>query len=280
MTLFAKKAVIATIAVYTLTSSSSSSSVLAAPVEKCPGYGSVTVISASAPTKSQLLDDSFEAFRQLLGGDAPNGNGNTDPPIEGGHRQINWDAPGTILPFDMPGDFFATTVPRGIQFHSDTNEFRVSDDGITSDKLFDSINPDAAQNFLTFSPQRLFTPVGGNKNEIFITFEVPASTIPATVAGFGAIFVDVDLEYTTKMTLYAESGCVIAEEFAKPGGLSFLGVISGEYAPDIYSIEMEYGTHALDFKWNGWGQPPQAQGGVDFVVMDDFIYSEPKAIVA
>jgi len=69
----------------------------------CAAGGSVTVISSTAPD-SAGLEESFELFRTLLGGD----NNANDPAAADGHRQVNWDAP--IVPFDMPADFFAATV--------------------------------------------------------------------------------------------------------------------------------------------------------------------------
>jgi hypothetical protein len=53
-------------------------------------------------------------------------------------------------------------------------------------------NPTYGAIFATFSPSRLFTPVGSNVTEAL--FFVPGSngTVPATVSGFGAVFTDVD----------------------------------------------------------------------------------------
>ena len=256
-------------------------------VKYCDGVASVTVVSSTAANADDM-EQSFELYRTLLGG---NNNG-SDPPAVSGHRQVNWDAP--IVPFDMPGDFFAATVPRGLLLNSVSNEFRVSNDVAVTDNLFNSINPEASANFQTRSPQRLFTSVG--ENEFTIQFSIPGTVDkPATVQGFGGVFVDVNDHDATKMTFYAESGCVLAEEVVKsaPGGLTFLGVFVGEATPKIYNIKVKLGSQALD------SNEPQRQcqgffcffsflfGGLfganndnieDFVVMDDFLYSEPQAI--
>ena len=140
------------------------------------------------------------------------------------------------------------------------------------------------------SLQRFFTSVG--ENEFTIQFDIPGTVDkPATVQGFGGVFVDVNDHDATIMTLYAESGCVLAEVVVKsaPGGLTFLGVFVGEATPKIYNIKVELGSQALD------ANEPQSQcllflflfGGLfganndnieDIVVMDDFLYSEPQAI--
>ena len=53
-------------------------------------------------------------------------------------------------------------------------------------------NPTYATIFTTFSPSRLFTPVGSNVTDG--SFFIPGTNgaSPATVTGFGAVFTDVD----------------------------------------------------------------------------------------
>lgn len=229
---------------------------------------SVVFVSAISPDDAGL-EEGFELFRDLLGGDN-NGNdvaGDKYGWFKEGHRQVNWDAP--IVPFDMPGDFFAATVTRGMTVSSLKDEFRVSnpvDSHDPWDNLFDSISAVAAEDFQTFSPKRLFTPLG--HTTFTVDFTVPGFLkTPATVEGFGAVFVDVDTPGTTKMTFYAKSGCVIAEEYVKPSadGLSFLGAYSSNYP--IYTVEIQAGSKAIDDKSHKRG---------DFVVMDDFLFSEPQ----
>ena len=227
----------------------------------------VITVSVVAPDTAGLTDG-FENYRSLLGGD---NNGNAPGPLDDGHRQINWDA--AIVPFDMPGDFFEF---RGLTLSSDGDEFRVSNPdpdvepnlGIHDD-LFDSINRNAAEDFSTFSPERLFTVEGGD-NEFVAEFTVPGSSDPAVVKGFGAVFVDIDEPRKTTMTFYAESGCIIAEREVEEfkDGLSFLGLISVSEDYPIAKVEVELGTKALD--------GGNVRGRKDFVVMDDFLFSEPQ----
>ena len=225
----------------------------------------ITFVSATSPD-ADGLEESFELFCDLLGGDN-NMNNVKKNGIKDGHHQINWD--GENVPFDMPGDFFAIDVTRGCTIRSDSNEFRVSNPMDGSDDLFDSINRGAAKDFQTFSAKRLFTSV--KENEFTIDFSQPGFVNPATVEGFGAVFVDVKEDHKTKMTFYAESGCIIAEEYVKPSaeGLSFLGAFSGSSKFPIFKVEVVLGEEAIDH-----GDSKHD----DIVVMDDFLYSEPQAL--
>jgi len=233
----------------------------------CDYDAPVTFVSAISPD-ADGLKESFELFRDLLGGD-----NNMDlvkkKGLKEGHRQINWDA--AAVPFDMPGDFFAATVPRGCTVRSDSDEFRVSNPADGGDDLFDSINHKAAKDFQAFTLERLFTSV--EENVFTIDFSVPGFVDrPAVVDGFGAVFVDVKEAHKTKMTFFAKSGCIIAEEYVKPlaKGLSFLGAFSSKYP--IFKVEVVLGEVAIDDS-SDWK-------GDDVVVMDDFIYSEPQAVTS
>src|SRR4029078_11542702 len=86
---------------------------------------------------------------------------------------------------------------------------------------FGNINPAYVDQFKTFSPQRLFSPIGSNAVEL--TFMVPGSTTPAVVRGFGAVYTDVDQDHTAfeyfdrKGTSLGKFKVPIADQ-----GLSFL----------------------------------------------------------
>jgi len=185
----------------------------------------------------------FDEFKGLLGGE----NNQNLPSQKDGFRQVNWDA--DVVPFDMPGDFFATVVDRGLVVESKSEVFRVSNppDGEngSGDDLFDSINANAAKDFQTFSPKRLFSTL--KENELEVEWTVPGTNgrKDATVEGFGVIFVDVKLEDTTKMVFYAKSGCIITEQYvpAKSNGLSFLGVISEDDRYPIFETEIVVRYH-------------------------------------
>lgn len=201
-------------------------------------------------------------FQALLG--EPN-NGNAPGPIDGGRRQINWDA--GIVPFDMPPDFFnnpAFPPTRGAVFSTPSDEFRVSNDGI--DNEFDTFNPDNPNQFDTFSAPRLFSPLGSNVFEV--DFFVPATDTPGTVNGFAAIFTDVDLEDTTKIEWFDPFGDLLLTEFVDPDpqGLSFLGAVFS--SERVGSARITLGNALLG---------AADGGGTDVVVVDDLLYGEPAA---
>ncbi|GAB0495483.1 hypothetical protein MMPV_006785 [Pyropia vietnamensis] len=209
------------------------------------------------------VQDAFDRFNKLLG-DPDNGN---DPPRRRGRRSINWDA--DAVPFDMPGDFFNTNVPRGAVFKAKRGEFRVSNPPPVQrivDNRFDSLNKRLALQLLVFSPARLFTPL--RDNELEVHFEVPGRRgVRATTTGFGAIFADVDRERVTSLEFLDRHGRRLAKEFApaQGGGLSFLGVVFDK--PIVATVKMTLGDRKITDR--------DDRGG-DVVVADDFVYGEPQ----
>jgi hypothetical protein len=130
--------------------------------------------------------------------------------------------------------------------------------------------------FQTFSPQRLFSAVGSNVVEV--DFFIPGSTTPAVVAGFGAVFTDVDRPGSARMEFFDRKGKPLGA-FEAPsgpsGGLSF--VCAAGFAQKkngkggIASVRLTSGTEAI-------GPGVADNAAVDLVAMDDFVYGEPVAI--
>ena len=127
--------------------------------------------------------------------------------------------------------------------------------------------------FTTFSPLRLLSEIGSNITDV--TFFIPGTNglTPATVTGFGAVFTDVDLANSTSIQYFDRTGASLGTFFAPPGtvanqSLSFLGVAfnAGER---IGRVRITSGNVAPG---------PNDGGSVDVVVMDDFIFAEPRAI--
>lgn len=247
------------------------------PCKKAGGWAAAAVVLAlsSVPAHAVPLEfrgtgaagvaTAFSDFQAALGD--PN-NGNAPGPFAGGRRQINWDA--GIVPFDMPSDFFnnpAFPPTRGAEFSTLNDEFRVSNDGV--DNEFDTFNADNPNQFQTFSPTRLFSPLESNVFEV--SFFVPASDRRATVAGFGAVFTDVDFALTTSIEFFDPGGGALGSFFVDPDpqGLSFLGVL---FDPEeIGSARITLGNITL--------ASGIADGaGSDLVVVDDLIYSEPLSV--
>jgi hypothetical protein len=211
------------------------------------------------------IADTVSAFQAALGD--PN-NGNALGPLPSGRRQINWDA--GIVPFNMPGDFFNNPPPtRGAEFTTPGSGFRVSNDGF--DNEFDTFNPSYPDEFTTFSPPRLFTPF--ESNIVDINFFVPGTSTPATVSGFGAIFADVDLAAVSMIEFFDMSDNLLVKGFApqSPQGLSFLGATFSEM--NLFRVRITTGNTAI-------GPDDDPAGGVDVVVLDDFLYGEPQAVAA
>lgn len=223
------------------------------------------VVSGAADVTSLVTE-----FRNILG--EPN-NGSALGTQPAGRREINWDGvPDEFAaPNFLPGDFFnAAAAPRarGAIFSTPGTGIQVSadsDNPTGTPVRFGHINPTYSNIFVTFSPERLFSPVGSNI--VDMTFAVPGTQTPALVRGFGAIYTDIDTEHTAFE--YFDRNNQSLGRFRGPiagGALSFLGVAYNE--PIIARVRIQYGTVAL-------GPDDGLQN--DVAVMDDFIYGEPQA---
>jgi hypothetical protein len=141
---------------------------------------------------------------------------------------------------------------------------------------FGDINVNYPGIFTTFSTPRLFAPIGSNITNVF--FFVPGTNTPATVSAFGAVFSDVDLTNTTSIEYFDQNDAPLNLPFPVPpanNGLSFLGV-RYDAGEQIFRVRIQTGNSALGP--NEGVSTPVGNGGVDVVVMDDFIYSEPQAV--
>jgi hypothetical protein len=190
-----------------------------------------------------------------------------------GFREINWDS----LPDELSApnfylsDFFnapeaprargavITTPGTGLMVSAD------SDNPTGTLPRFGNLNPLYVDNFVTFSEERLFSPVGSNIADL--TFFVPGSLVPAVVRGFGAVYVDIDTDHTA-FEYFDINGNSLGNYQAPiaDNGLSFLGVVFPE--PVVHRVRIAYGTAALG---------PDDGNAIDVAVMDNFIYSEPQA---
>ena len=212
----------------------------------------------------------FQAFQNALGDPL---NGNDPGPIDLGRRQINWD--GAAVPFEMPNNFFNNApLTRGAVFTTDEgSKFRVSNpDNIpdsAEDNRFSSINPSYPDEFTTFSPNRLFTPI--DTNVFDIQFFVPGTNTPATVSGYGAVFTDVDLEGETTIDYYDRNDNLLLSESVdvQSEGLSFLGATFADN--DLFRVQITLGNTPV-------GANDNPAEGIDVVVMDDFLFGEPQAL--
>jgi hypothetical protein len=229
----------------------------------------VPIVEQASGANAAAIQASVDAFRADLGGAL---NPNVAGSFPGGRREINWDGvpDGLSAPNNLPPNFFNVNSPRGTIFSTPGTAVQVSGNAGVAPVRFDNINPTYSSLFQTFSAQRLFTALGSNI--VDVNFFVPGSTNPATVSGFGSVFTDVDLANTTSIQYFNANNISLGTFFVPTAnnGLSFLGV-SG-FGDGIARVRITNGNSILG--------PNDANGNpTDVVVMDDFVYGEPKAIV-
>ena len=229
------------------------------------------VRSAVGPDAAGILP-ARDLFRLDLGGGTVAGaNGS----FGGERREINWDGvpAGSAAPNLLPPNFFNVASPRGVVFGTPGTGFQVS--AATTDPSgqptdFGNIDPSYTGTFASFSPQRLFTAIASNI--VDVNFFLPGTSTPALTRGFGAVFSDVDLANTTSIQLFGLGNVPLGTFFvaALQGNetFSFLGI---SFANAVISrVRITSGNTAL---------APGATDGIsgrDVVVMDDFIYGEPR----
>jgi hypothetical protein len=220
------------------------------------------------------------AYQTALGG-LNNGN---DGAHNDGFRQINWDGgnPANVTTTISPNPFAGFQNTRGALFTTPdgTGFVQAPPSGLAAANVFN--NPSYATIFTPFSQSRLFSAIGSNVTDV--TFSVPGlSNVAAATKGFAVIFTDVDQpdgsgpgekrgnrKSSTLVEYFGVHGELLFSSFvpASPGdnSLSFFGVVF----PDerIARVRITSGNVA----------PGADDGGKqDVVMMDDFIYGEPKA---
>ncbi len=210
----------------------------------------------------------MDRFRSLLG-PLNTGGAATD-----GRREVNWDGvPEDMLGKPLPEDFFnpvgasaVATRQRGLVYTSRAGTFAVSK------KSFEEVNILAAGSFKAFSGANVFANISNNLWEV--GFQVPGKALKAGVAGFGAVFSDVDHNNESYLELFNESrslGRFFIPAHNDKSTFSFLGIYfkNGE---KITRIEVSHPGSLVS------GKADVSQGGPDdLIVLDDFIYAEPEA---
>jgi len=229
-------------------------------------------VFASGGTDEEVTA-AVDSYRAALGTLNPNTPGSAN----GGRREVNWDGvpDNFAAPNDFPANFFNSNSPRGVVFGTPGTALQVSADNsnpTTTPTLFANIDPTYANLFRVFSPQRLFTAIGSTT--VTTNFFVPGALTPASVSGFGSVFTDVDLRTSTRIDYLDQLGNLLASLYVPTGSTpeqsrSFLGA---QFSSDFKcaSVRIQSGTTAL-----AAGVIENTAGGVDLVVMDDFIYAEP-----
>jgi PA14 domain len=272
----------------------------AADPENPDGFVAPKVFQAAGPTASSI-QSTVDAFRAALG--EPNNANNPSQPT--GRREINWDpdVPGTFPPGQEPDEVWqirhTTTrpvTPFNVFLNTRGAQFTTPGEGLSQGPpasgpqgglavLFN--NPTYGPIFSTFSPFRLFTPVGSNITEAVFFIPGTNGATPATVRGFGVVFTDVDQPdgsgplflpgsrgASTLIEYFGVDNKVLFSSFAPAspgdGSLSFFGIVFDDAR--ISRVRIKTGDVAPG---------PDDDGQNDIVVMDDFIYAEPvKSTIA
>ena len=235
------------------------------------------VFQAAGPS-AESIQSTVDAYRAALG----DPNGNNPGPLTSGRREINWDGGGGVdATTDPVTPFNVFLDSRGAQFLTPgVGLSQAPPEGGPQGGLEGLFgNPSYGTTFSTFSPLRLFTPVGSNITEALFFVPGSAGADPATVTGFGAVFSDVDRpngskkngksKASTRIDYFDSEGKLLFSSFvpASPGdgGLSFLGIVFEEAS--IARVKIVTGNVAPG---------PDDGGKVDVVMMDDFLYGEPQ----
>jgi hypothetical protein len=243
-----------------------------------PALASAQVIFSAAGANAANIQTTVDAFRSVLGTlNANNGAAQTS-----GRREINWDGvpDNASDPFGFPGDFFDQTFTgangaraRGALFSSPgglLNSANVPGPNQANALFKGLIAPGYSVVFNAFSGDQIFAPFSSTLTTV--TFSVPGSaTQPATITGFGAVFLDVNSSTSSSLSFFDANNALLGTfnvAAAGHGGFSFLGVnfIEGE---TISRVVIQSGTEALALGRESTG---------DIVAMDDFFYSEPLAV--
>lgn len=225
----------------------------------------VRMATGSSQTSIQTAADQF---RSDLGGALNPNNGQV---FDEGRREINWDGvPDQFAsPNAFPSDFFNVNSPRGVLFSTPGSGFRVSRTAGAGQVRFSDIEPSYASTFGTFSPQRLFTPLGSTITDI--EFVVPRTNDRLGVKGFGAVFTDVDVA-GSKIQWFDAAGGLLLERFVPAmsgtASLSFLGASFDGIGP-VARVRITSGSKPL-------AAGVTDGGATDVVAIDDLIYGEPR----
>jgi len=229
----------------------------------------VSVYAASAANASSL-EPTVTKFRSDLGDLNPN----EARSLPAGRREINWDAVGgTQGNNNLPGDFFHINSPRGLIMSTPGQRLKVSGDNGTDSFLMKDVTRDqwGLIEFGAFSGDKFFAPMGSPVTDI--EFRIPGSSQVGCVAGFGAVFMDVDRGGQSFIEFGLSDGTVrkinAPLSGARSKGLSFVGARFTDTC--ILSVRIQAGDRPVD-------NPDIPVPLPDGVGLDDFIYSEPKAI--
>ena len=129
------------------------------------------------------------------------------PSTAAGARSTGWDSGQPGVAEALAPDFFNVASPRGVLFSTPGSGFRVSRTAAQGEVRFSDIEPTYASSYQTFSPQRLFSPVGSTITDV--DFVILRTTDRVGVKGF-AVF-DVDVPASSKIQWFDAAGNLLLE---------------------------------------------------------------------
>ncbi|HUQ19204.1 MAG TPA: hypothetical protein VM099_06290 [Gemmatimonadaceae bacterium] len=230
-----------------------------------PNPTDVNALTFTAIGDSATVADKAAQFRTALGG-ALNAPG--APAAASGRREINWDGvPAAVTNVDnFPSFFFNVNSARGVVFSTPGTGFRVD----STD--FQTFSPLLSVQFKSFSRKKTFIAVGSQFTDVH--FFLSGQSQFAQTTGFGVIFSDVDREGSTKLSFFDVNdvllGTIVAPARGGSHEFSFVGAVFPTAI--VARVRITSGEGAV-----GPGAVDVSIGGTfDLVVMDDFIYGEPR----
>jgi hypothetical protein len=241
------------------------------------GFAAMTIRSGAGLAAATVARDQFRA--DIGGGTVAGANGSFGDL----RREITWDGVPDIFsaPHTFPLNFFNVDSPRGALFSTPGTGFQVSASAASGTPVrFGNLDPTYPAQFVAFSPERLFTPLGQPVTDI--TFFVPGTNQPATVSSFGAMFTDVDVPTAgTVIVFFGPAGQFMGGLAVPPssgGDVSFAGATftAGERIGRVRiasTLAPGPGNHDAYMPFPSIPYIPSA----DVVAIDDLIYSEPAA---
>lgn len=233
-----------------------------------------TVYSGVGHTGSQLA---FDTFRAAIGGTNAS--------------RIAWDGvklDGTDANPNTRIIDFGKTVEIPVDRFRAVGAIYAEPYAVSGDS-FSTVNPGTAGQFPSFSFANTFAMFDPNNGQfkdraIEQSFVIPGTHEKAATRGFGAIFVDVELQNSSHIEYFGKDkygNKVSLGKFAVPPGKNgepqFLGVMYDK--PIITDVVVTPGVKAL-FSFDGvkvraFGHE-NLQNGTDLAVTDDFLFARPE----
>jgi hypothetical protein len=232
------------------------------------------IVFQAAGPNALSIQATVDQFKAALGG-INNGN---NPSAPTGRREINWDGGGSTATSPGPTPFTVFLNSRGALMTTPGSGFvQAPLDGLVT--TFG--NPTYLTEFQPFSPVRFFSPISSNITDV--DFFIPGGgDIPAVTTGFGVVFSDVDQPDGGPGKRLGRNPSTFVEYFDADGDRLYSAAVPASPGKASLSFFAVFFTDARIAKvriTTGDVEPGQDdERRKDIVMMDDFIYGEPKIV--